>query len=351
MQSTSFMFESDILNIAFPFLWAFTVSVFAIPSIIYLAYKKRLFDEPNDRTIHERLTPRLGGLAIFAGFMSAITIFGKFTAGDGVQQMFAACILIFFIGLKDDILPVSAFKKFLVQLVAAGIVIFIADIRLKSLYGFLGLDVLDYSASYALSFIIIIGITNAINLIDGMNGLAGSIVFIICATFAFLFYQNDLSSYYIVCTCLCGAMLGFLRYNLVDAKIFMGDTGSLICGFIISVLALKYVDLSTSVDGAKAGQVIAILFVPIVDTVRVFFIRILNGTSPFAPDRNHFHHRLLALGVSPILVVAILCVLNLSVILTTQSFTYLGNNIIIGILVGIGLLFSILVEILTPKAS
>src|ERR1700748_3602308 len=113
------MLENIIRNIL-PFSWAFLISVFAIPSIVQVAHKKRLLDEPNDRTVHELLTPRLGGVAIFAGFISAIKIFGKIDYG--IQHALAGSVVIFFIGLKDDIVSVSAFKKFFVQVLAAGIV-------------------------------------------------------------------------------------------------------------------------------------------------------------------------------------------------------------------------------------
>jgi UDP-N-acetylmuramyl pentapeptide phosphotransferase/UDP-N-acetylglucosamine-1-phosphate transferase len=332
--------------VIFSFLWAFVVSIFAIPSIIDLAYRKGILDQPNQRTSHERALPRLGGLAIFAGFMSAITIFANFGEQEEIQFTFASCILIFFIGFKDDILPVSAFKKFFVQIVAAGIVMS-ADIRLTSFYGFLGLSSLDVGTSYMITFIIIIGITNAINLIDGVDGLAGSLILLFCVIFGYYFYQEaETSQYFVLCSCLAGAVLGFLRYNFGSAKIFMGDTGSLVCGFIIAVLALLFVEKRPADLGDNApALVFSILFLPIMDTTRVFVIRILRGRSPFAPDRIHVHHKLLDWGLSKPWVVIVLVLLNGLVFFSISQLLSLEINILMIILGFVGVTLSLVVEL------
>lgn len=350
------MFTSAWLNVLFSFLWAFVVVIFAIPSVVVMAHRKRLFDVPNIRTVHDNPIPRLGGMAIFAGFMSALTIFGEFLnvgeVRDGIQQLFAACILIFFIGLKDDVIPVSAFKKFLVQVMATGIVVLIGDIRIESFYGFLGFSTLDYGVSYTFTFIVIIGITNAINLIDGLDGLAGSLVLMVCGVFGFFFYfEANNYSYYIVCASLGGGVLAFLRYNFYKARIFMGDTGSLVSGFIIAVLSVCFVRIRPAGFGdLSPAIVVAALFVPLCDTLRVFCIRILHGISPFAPDKNHIHHRLIASGLSKTATVIVMVVLNMTVVLLTVyvaqiwSLNYvLGLNVILGVLLSLGVLF------FTPK--
>lgn len=340
------MFSTELLNLIFSFLWAFVVSVFAIPSIINLAYTKGILDEPNQRTSHERAVPRLGGLAIFAGFMSAITIFGNFGGQQEIQFTFASCILIFFIGFKDDIIPVSAFKKFFVQMVAAGIVMS-ADIRLTSFYGFLGLSTLYVGASYAITFVIIIGITNAINLIDGVDGLAGSMILLFCLIFGFYFYQEaETSHYFVLCSCLAGAVLGFLRYNFGSAKIFMGDTGSLVCGFIVSVLAILFVEERPAEIGENApALVLAALFVPIMDTTRVFVIRIVQGRSPFAPDRIHMHHKLLDWGLSKPIIVGVMVILNAVVFLAVSQLQSFGINLLMAGLTLVGVILSLLITL------
>jgi len=309
-----------MLDYGLAFLWSCLVSVFAVPSIIFVSYTKKLLDEPNHRTIHESLTPRLGGLAIFAGFMSAITIFGILE--DGVQQLLAGCLIIFFIGVKDDIVSVSAFKKFFVQLLSAGIVMVIGNVKITSFQGLFGIYDLDPGISFAFTFLVIIGITNAINLIDGMDGLAGSVVLIASLTFGIYFFTFA-SPYAYVAFCLAGGIIGFLKYNLHKAKIFMGDTGSLLCGFIVSIMAIQFIEMKVVVSAPAIA--VGILIIPVFDTLRVFTIRIINGRWPFHPDRNHIHHRLLAMGFSQITSLVLLVVLNMLSIGFMIIFNDLGN--------------------------
>ena len=339
---------TEVYKLVLTFSWSLIVSLFAIPSIIYLAHKKNLLDAPNSRTVHYSLTPRLGGLAIFAGFMSALTIFGDFTDESlGVQQVLAGCIVIFFIGLKDDIVPVSAFKKFFVQVLAVGIVMFVGDIRITNFHGFLGIYELKDGLSYGFTFIVIIGVTNAINLIDGLDGLAGSIGAVVTITFGYYFFMFN-SPYAFICIALAGGLVGFLKYNFRNAAVFMGDTGSLVVGFIISVSAIQFVETLPMIKNSPS-IVLAALFIPILDTLRIFIIRILNGVSPFAPDKNHLHHRLLDLGFGQVGVVLTLIALNLMVI---GAVITLKNNMslthIVFILSSFGLMLGLLLDFL-PK--
>ena len=327
--------------------WAFLVALFAVPSIIHIAHLKNMLDMPNGRTVHSSLTPRLGGVAVFAGFMSALTIFAPLQ--NGVKELLAGCIILFFVGLKDDLVGMSVFKKFVGQLLATGIVMIMADVRITSFQGILGVYTLPVGVSYAFTLAAIVGVTNAINLIDGLDGLAGTIVLIIMGTFGFYFYSyggESYSNYAFVAVCLMGGMVGFLRYNFHRAPIFMGDTGSLVCGFIVSVLAIQFIEL-----GGQPGMrlpfsttpavALGILFVPLFDTLRVFVLRMAAGKSPFAPDRNHVHHRLLGMGFSQISTVLLLGVLNLLVILFVIRFAELGNLVLIGILIGFSVLLSV----------
>jgi len=298
-------------NLTLTFLWAFLLALFAVPSIIQVAYHKNLLDEPNHRTIHSSSTPRLGGLAIFTGFMSSLMIFGDLNSG--IQQLMAGTLLLFFIGVKDDIATVSAFKKFFIQILATGIVMFLADIRITSFQGFLGIYELDLGFSYMFTFLVIVGVTNAINLIDGMDGLAGSIVLLISLIFGGYFFYFD-SPYAYVAFALAGGVLGFLRYNIYKARVFMGDTGSLVSGFILAIMAI---------------QILMIL--PIVDTLRVFALRIYNGRSPFYPDKNHIHHQLLTLGLSQIKVLSVMIFFNILMFCFNYFNSEMGNNTLITI--------------------
>ncbi len=327
-------------------MWALLVSLFAVPSIVYIAHLKNMLDTPNGRTVHQSLTPRLGGVAVFAGFMSALTIFADLS--NGVQQLLAGCIVLFFVGLKDDLVSISVGKKFVGQLLASGIVMIMADVRITSFQGILGIDVLPVGVSYAFTFVVIVGVTNAINLIDGLDGLAGTIVLIIASTLGYYFYAYGgpgFSNYVFVAICLIGGMLGFLRYNFHRASIFMGDTGSLVCGFIISILTVQFIEMGRHVGQpfgvASPAVALGILFVPLFDTLRVFLLRMLAGQSPFSPDKNHIHHRVLAMGFSQITTVLLLGLLNGLVILFVINFAYLGNLILIGAMVSFGVLLNI----------
>ncbi|WP_240410385.1 MraY family glycosyltransferase [Hymenobacter oligotrophus] len=334
------------ITLGLAFLWAFLVALFAVPSVIYIAHLKNMLDLPNKRTVHALLTPRLGGVAIFAGFMSALTIFADL--GNGIQQLLAGCIVLFFVGLKDDLVSISPAKKLVGQLLATGIVMFMADIRITSFQGIFGIHELPDGISYAFTFLAIAGITNAINLIDGLDGLAGSIVLIIVSTFGYYFHRyggSAFGNYVFVSVCVIGGMLGFLRYNFHKATIFMGDTGSLLCGFIVSVLTIQFIQMglhtSQPFDAANPAVAVGILFVPLFDTLRVFTVRVLNGTSPFTPDKNHIHHRILAMGFQQISTVLLLALLNLVVILFVINFGYLGNTLLIAGLIAFSLLLSV----------
>ncbi|SMD35416.1 UDP-N-acetylmuramyl pentapeptide phosphotransferase/UDP-N-acetylglucosamine-1-phosphate transferase [Reichenbachiella faecimaris] len=327
------------------FFWALLISMFSIPTIISVAHSKRILDEPDFRKFHDINTPRLGGLAIFAGFMTGVAIFGQMSLG--IQQLLAGSLIIFFVGVKDDINGVSVFKKFFVQVLAAGIVLFYADIRISSFQGFLGIYDLDVGMSYAFSFLVILCITNAVNLIDGVDGLAGSIVVVICTTFGTFFYLYGEASYAYVCFALTGAMVGFLRYNLLNARVFMGDTGALVSGFIISILAIHFIEMD-KVASAPA-LAISILFIPIFDTIRVFTIRVYRGVSPFMPDRNHVHHYLCDLGLTHLQVVVTLSVVNIAVISFAIFFAHLGNSILLVIIGLFAVMSSVLLEVLIKK--
>lgn len=332
-----------MINTILCFVWSFLVSVFAIPSIINVAHLKQLLDEPNKRTIHVSLTPRLGGIAIFAGLVSALTIFGHFN--KEIQQIIAGCIVLFFIGLKDDLVSVSVFKKFFVQVLATGIVVFIGNIRITNFQGIFGLGVLPDGISYAFTFLVIIGITNAINLLDGLDGLAGSVAVCVATVFGLYFFNFGTfegRAYADICFCLVGGVLGFLRYNFKKAIIFMGDTGSLVCGFLIAVLAVKFTEIRPLQSAPVVS--IALLIVPVSDTIRVFLMRILRGKSPFSPDKTHVHHILKNKNFSSVQVVLIILAYNILCYLLAVALDFVPVNQSIYIFIAISIIVGLVLE-------
>jgi UDP-GlcNAc:undecaprenyl-phosphate GlcNAc-1-phosphate transferase len=337
-----------IIDIVLSFIWAFVIAVFAIPSIIYVAHLKNLLDEPNFRAVHTNLTPRLGGMAIFAGFMSAVTIFGNVT--PQIQRLLASTLILFFIGLKDDISSVSAFKKFFVQILATGIVMFLGDIKVNDFQGFLGIHQIDDRFAYAFTFLVIVGLINAFNLIDGLDGLAGSLILINTAAFGYFFFFFGGVTYEpfaLVAFCLMGGILGFLRYNFHKAIIFMGDTGSLVCGMIVSVMAIEFVQMK-AVESAPSIAV-AILIIPVFDTARVFAFRIINGKSPFSPDKNHVHHILIRTGLNQVQTVLVLSVMNILTILAAISLAHMGDNFLLMFYLVYFIAFILILEFLSRK--
>ncbi len=288
---------------------AFLITFFAIPVVIQIAKSKKLYDEPDERKVHKEVIPTLGGVGIFAGFIMSILMCVPNTAFDlgNLKSYAAAAVVIFFLGLKDDILVLSANKKFIGQLIAAVIVMRFGNIYLNDLHGFLGIHTIPYIASVVLTISTIIVTTNSFNLIDGVDGLAGSLGLITSLTFGVYFYFASTNGNYIVYSVmalsLVGATFGFLIYNYSPAKIFMGDTGSLLLGLINSVLVIKFIgvaSLPTNPIAVNASPALgfAVLMVPLFDTLRVFGLRILDRRSPFSADRIHVHHYLLDLGFS-----------------------------------------------------
>lgn len=281
---------------------AFLISYFSIPVIIEVAKYKKLYDEPDPRKVHKKVIPTLGGLGIFAGFVLATLIGTPPSAGSGLQYFIAASLVIFFLGIKDDILILSASKKFLGQIFAAAIIIKFGGIHLNNMYGFLGLHELPNTASILLTLFTIIVITNSFNLIDGIDGLAGSLGILTSLALGLYFFRTGQTLYAVMALSLAGSLGGFLIYNFSPAKIFMGDTGSLLIGLISSVLVIKFINVASEpgsplpLNSAPALG-FAILMVPLFDTLRVVTIRVFNRRSPFCPDRNHIHHFLLDLGL------------------------------------------------------
>lgn len=325
------IFASKMASILFCTVWSFLLTVFAVPTIINVSFIKRLLDQPNYRNVHQSSTPRLGGVAIFAGFASSITLFGDLRFN--IQYVLAGCILLFFIGVKDDIISVSPSKKFFIQLISSVIIVLIGDLKVHSLYGIFGVFELPLGVSYILSVLLILGITNAFNLIDGMDGLAGSLATLILIFFGiilFSFHSKESVAYAFMSFCLLGSILGFLRYNLIDAKIFMGDTGALICGFVIATLSLKSVQLE--VVHSAPLFIASILIIPIGDTLRVFLSRILRGKSPFLADKNHIHHIIQSKGILHrwvVLIIVSLSIIWLVVAYLLSCYMDLNHSIIV----------------------
>lgn len=318
-------------DIILSFITAFLLVYMAIPSIINIAKVKQLYDIPDARKSHQEVVPTLGGVAIFAGVIFSIILWTPFDVFGDLQYILCSFIIIFLIGAKDDILPMSPYRKLLGQILACFILVFKAQVRLTSLYGIFGIFTIPELPSIILSMFTILVIINAFNLIDGINGLSGSLATLISITMGTWFFLIDRTDLAIIAFSLAGATIAFLRYNITPARIFMGDTGSMLIGIISAILVIEFIEVHSQIQGSpyafKAVPAVAvgILILPLFDTFRVFIVRLFKGKSPMHPDRSHIHHLLLDAGLTHTQATAVLVGVNLAFILFVVSFQDLGN--------------------------
>lgn len=343
-------------NILLSTALAFLITYFAIPPIIKVAKDKKLFDEPDERKVHKSVIPTLGGLGIFAGFIIATLMGVPVHMANELQYFLAAAMVIFFLGIKDDILLLSATKKFMGQLIAAGIIIKFGGIQINNLQGFLGIYEIPHITSYILTAFTIIVVTNSFNLIDGVDGLAGSLGLLTSLVFGVYFFVTGELMYSVMALSLAGSLIAFLIYNFSPAKIFMGDTGSLLIGLLNSIFAIKFIAVAANQDAglpllSAPAIAFAILIVPLFDTLRVFSLRIFNRRSPFSPDRNHIHHFLLDLGLSQ-RIISLICVsANIVFIGLAYFLRFQGTTMVMGALATAALLFVTVIYYSRPKTK
>ena len=287
----------ELLSV-FVILQSFVVSYLVVPRIIAIVKIKNLMDDPNQRSSHKEKTPTMGGVAFFASLLSSLYFLQAHDSQRLSLSLVIGLLILFYIGIKDDLVGVTPKTKIIGQILAFVFVMDSAELSIDTFNGFLGIYELPLWFSYALGVFIIISIVNAYNLIDGINGSASMVGIMIFGIFAFVFYQTK-DYYFLLLSLSCiGCLAAFLRYNISKKKsIFMGDTGSLLIGLIIGVCTLRFLNLP--VDRLTAADIkyynkfvliFIILFIPFVDTMRVFLIRILKHRSPFFADRNHIHH-------------------------------------------------------------
>jgi UDP-N-acetylmuramyl pentapeptide phosphotransferase/UDP-N-acetylglucosamine-1-phosphate transferase len=265
------------------------------------------------------------------------------------QYFFAAALVIFFLGLKDDLVVLSASKKFVGQVVAASIIIHLGGIRLDSMYGLFGFEQLPEAFALALTYLTIIVIINSFNLIDGIDGLAASLGTLTMVIFGTYFFMVGYLAYALLAFSLAGSLVAFLIFNHHPAKIFMGDSGSLMIGLINAILVIKFIniasDSATTIPiGSAAAVGFSILIVPLLDTLRVFAIRISKGCSPFTPDRNHIHHLFLSRGLGHAAITLVCVTINISFIVLAYSLRSIGSTYLLLIMLtlaftGFGLLY------------
>lgn len=289
---------------------AFVVTLITIPPIISLIRKYKLYDKPNARKEHSTPIPTMGGIAIIAGMACSLFLWFPFSTEPALISFFFSVILLFGLGIMDDLKDLSAKYKFIIQ-IALALLIAISGIRINSFGGLFGINEIPVQVQFTITVLAIVGITNAFNLIDGIDGLAGGIGFMSLVTLGIFLIMNRDGNTALIAFALAGGILAFLYFNFNPAKIFMGDTGSLVLGFVVAVLSIRLLQVnSAAVTPALPNAPIFIMgvsLIPVFDTLRVFSIRMWKGNSPFSPDKTHIHHLLTNQGYTHAFAAKLIC--------------------------------------------
>ena len=323
------------------FVTAFVVTLITIPPIISLIKKYSLYDMPDARKEHLSPIPTMGGIAIVAGMMAAMFLWFPFSKQTGQICFFFSITILFGLGIMDDLKDLSARYKFIIQ-AGLALLIAISDIRITSFNGLFGINELSDTAQYTVTVLAIVGITNAFNLIDGIDGLAGGLGFMTLITLGiFLTMSGDVNTA-LIAFALAGAIFAFLYFNFNPAKIFMGDTGSLVLGFVIAVLCIRLIQVNVFTAKPVLPHapvfVLGLVLIPVFDTLRVFAVRIWKGKSPFTADKTHIHHLLTNAGFSHGFAAKLICFIHGFILIEVYWLQELKQELILAILIAFMLL-------------
>jgi len=324
----AFLFNYTLLS----FLLAFIIAYISIPPIVKVAKKKELYARSEEHATDDTQVPILGSLAIFAGLILSSVIFTDFNEADEHKYIIAGLLILFFLGMKDDILIIDPMKKLLGQIIAAGLVVVFGGMQITSFQGFLGIYEITAFIGIPFTIFVFIVIINGFNLIDGIDGLASGVGILVSLVFGAWFLRSGFSNYAILSFALAGSLSAFFHFNVFGRvnKIFMGNTGSHILGFIIAILSINYLECSMMTDpeymtDSAPAVAFGILIIPLFDILRVFTIRIYKGRSPFVADHKHVHHLLLELGCTHLNSTLILLTANALFIFMVYKLQGIGN--------------------------
>lgn len=346
LEIISFFIPPWIMTLAGGFL-AFLITFLGIPAVVKLAVVKNLLDEPGDRRSHDMPIPRLGGTMIFAGVILSSVLFTSLSNAYELKYIIAGMLILFFIGVKDDIVSLTPIKKAIGQFLAASLIVLAGDIKIACCYEMAIPTGVPYIISVVVSVLVIVALINSINFIDGIDGLASGVGILVSSILGAWFIASGHISYSVMCFSLSGALIAFLYFNVWSNKhkIFLGDTGSMLIGFLLAVFVIRFLELNADYNqpvrlNSAASMALALLFIPIFDSLRVMIVRVRNGKSIFKADNNHIHHMVLQLSNSHIKATSTLLAVNLLLIVLTLLLQGIGNYLLIAILVSMGVLFS-----------
>ncbi|MDR2887150.1 MAG: undecaprenyl/decaprenyl-phosphate alpha-N-acetylglucosaminyl 1-phosphate transferase [Bacteroidales bacterium] len=330
-----------MIYIIFSFISALTISFLFMPLLITILNRNQLFDQGGKRKIHKGRIPSMGGIVILLAFTLSLIAWMPYNQVFEKSYLLGAIALVALLGIRDDFVPIVPKQKLIVQLIAASIVVFLADTQITSLYGFMGIEAIPEWLGCMLSVVFIIFITNAFNLIDGIDGLAGTTGIISLCFMGVWFYFADNLPYSITAFTLAGGIAGFLYYNWYPATIFMGDTGSLVIGFVLSTCGIWLLNTNATLPGtsilhfdAPISMVCGILLFPVFDTIRVFILRLYQGVSPFRADKQHTHHKALRILNSHSRVTVIISITHAVVlVIITVLATVMSDNMVMPVII------------------
>ena len=330
-------------------LCSFLLTFYTIPTVVKISRRKNLMDEPGSRSSHLRKIPNLGGISMFYSLAVCASIFA-FELFDLYKFLFASLVILLYIGVMDDIVVMRAYKKLFAQIIVTSLMVIGSDVRIRSFFGLFGVYELNYFFSVAISIFTFIILINAFNLIDGIDGLAGGYSILCSAMFGISYYRLGEYNYPLVVLSgvIIGCVIGFLYFNLSNYrnnKIFMGDTGSMILGFLLAFTAICFIDIFIDKELPEVPRyylqsapaiAMAILILPIIDTLNVFIIRICNGKSPFVADKNHIHHSLLKLGLTHRRSTTYILMYYLFIVSVAYFFRHINVNVLLLVIVILG---------------
>ncbi len=355
-----------LTNICVVFLLCAITAGLLIPQILLIAYRKKLFDEPDERKIHKLPVPRLGGIAFtLVIFFSLALVFGvnmvleNYEILPGIRDEitviafgFCAIMLLYIVGIADDLVGVKYRAKFFIQILAA-VMLIVGGLYFTDIHGFLWIHKIPLWLAYPMTVLVIVFIINAINLIDGIDGLASGLCSVAFITYAYTFLKTEQYMYVAIACANLGVLIPFFIYNVFGkaenhTKIFMGDTGSLTTGISLCLLSFKILDyVPTDIASFPNPFVIAFapLIIPCFDVVRVYLHRIRHGKNPFLPDKNHIHHKLLAAGIKSSIVMPVIIGFSLFLVLANCiASMYININFIfiidVALITGINIVLS-----------
>ena len=323
------------------FLLSILVSYMCYPAIIRIYKVKRLAARPNHRSVHKVRIPNLGGIGVFVAINLIITFLGNYFEDDNLLSLLGAITILFFTGLVDDLIDMKAKHKLLSQIITTLAIVLLTNLRIHNFHGILGLYELPYFMSVILTVFGYVLIINAYNLIDGVDGLAGTYAMTITSFFGIFYFFNGNDSMFFLSICIVGSLISFLVFNFSKKeKIFMGDTGSMVIGFLLAYQAFGFLSVEFNpaflIQSSKAPVFILALFTfPFVDTIRVFVVRILKGQNPLTADKNHIHHVFLDYGLKHWKISLVACLFSMLTVLGMFMFNELTINKQIMLLIGV----------------